>query len=145
MMRALTLIFLNLFFVHLSANAGFGGIAGGTEKYQKGSQINFQKYSTFVNALYSRTLCHDGHDYHAKITKCAVWSNDDDRTCLEREKIEAVQPMESKRFRCKKKEDDDCVEWIEVDFIQSPKRIIELKDDDGNIKKIEKVVIPQCH
>jgi|GEM_PF-1412174 len=144
MMRTLSPILISLFFIHLSANAGFGGIAGGTEKFQKGGHINFQKYSTFVNALYSRTLCHDGHDYHANITKCAVWSNGDDRTCLEREKIEAIQPIESKRMRCKRSDGDDCIEWIEVEFIQSPKRIIEQKDDDGNIKKIEKVIIPNC-
>lgn len=130
--------------VTLSTYAGVGGIAGGTEKFQKGSHINFQRASTFVNVLYSRTLCHDNHDFQAVVRQCVLWSNDDDRKCLEHEKVKIYQPMESTRQRCKRKEDDKCVEWITVPFIQGPKRIVEIKDDEDNVKSIKRVIVPSC-
>ena len=131
-------------FLSFSNFAGVGGIAGGNSKFQTGDKILFQKHSYFVSANYSRSLCHDGHDYMTFMKKCLVRSNDDDRECLESEIQKVFQPMESKRRRCSKYSDDRCIEWIEVPFIQSPKRIVVIKDDDGNIKEKKKVVIPKC-
>lgn len=129
----------------LSVQAGVGGIAGGTEKFQRGNSIHFQEFSTWVNVLHSKTLCQNKYDFEATLRQCARWErSDDDRRCAEWVKVPASQPKESKRERCKKFEDDECVEWIEVDYIQSPKKLYEEKDDDGNVKKRVKVVVPKC-
>ncbi len=137
--------FIVSFLIVINAHAGVGGIAGGTDKFQIGSHINFQRVSTFVNVLYSKTLCHNRHDFEAVVRKCNLWiKDDDDKKCVDWEKVKAYQPIESKRERCKRFQDDQCVEWIEVDFVQSPKRIVEIKDEDDNIKEIKKVVIPNC-
>ncbi|MCF8059769.1 MAG: hypothetical protein K9K67_10755 [Bacteriovoracaceae bacterium] len=129
----------------INTHAGVGGIAGGTEKFQKGSHINFQKVSTFVNVLFSRSLCHDNYEFEAMVNQCNLWVNDGDgKKCEEWIKVKAYQPIESKRSRCKRYEDDTCVEWIEVDFVQSPRKIVEIKDEDGNIKEIKRVIIPKC-
>ena len=133
-----------LYLFILSAFAGVGGIAGGTEKFQKGSHITFLKDSTWVNVLFSRSLCHDRHDFQAVVRKCVLWSRDDDRRCLEHEKVKIFQPMEDTRLRCDKYDDDECVKWKRVPLVQSPKRIVEIKDNDDNIKAVKKVIIPVC-
>jgi hypothetical protein len=129
----------------LSVHAGVGGIAGGTEKFQRGNAIHFQEFSTWVNVLYSKSLCQTAYDFEAELRQCAEWKNDSgDRKCIRWIKVPAVQPKESKRERCKRFEDDKCVEWVEVDYVQSPKKIYEEKDDDGDVKKRLKVIVPKC-
>ncbi len=129
-----------------SSFAGVGDIAGGTDKFQKGSHIHFQSRSTWVNVLYSKTLCQTAYNFEALVRECVRWKRDDDggRKCVEYTKVQAVQPKESRRERCSRYEDDDCVAWIEVDYIQSPKKIVEIKDEDGNIKERKKVIVPTC-
>lgn len=138
-------LILPLVFV-IATHAGVGGIAGGTEKFQKGNAIHFQQHSTWVNVLYSKTLCQTDYSYEAQLRECARWENsgNDDRKCVDWRKVDATQPKESTRYRCKRFEDDDCAEWIEVDYVQSPKRIIEIKDEDGYVKKRFKLTVPQC-
>jgi IMP dehydrogenase/GMP reductase len=128
----------------ISVCAGVGGIAGGNTSFQKGSHVLFQRDSTWVNVLYSRTLCHDGHDYEAIVKKCAIYEPGDERKCKRFEKYKAFQPIDGLRDRCKRKEDDTCVEWETVRFFQSPKKIVEIKGNDDEIKKVEKVIIPKC-
>ncbi|MCR9206392.1 MAG: hypothetical protein NXH75_17555 [Halobacteriovoraceae bacterium] len=135
-----------LYLLAFTAFAGVGGIAGGTEKFQKGSHITFLKDSTWVNVLFSRTLCHDRHDFQAVVRKCVLWKREDDnRKCVEYEKVKIYQPKEDTRQRCDKYEDDTCVRWKRVPLVQSPKRIVEIKDNDDNIKDIKKVIIPTCN
>lgn len=133
------------FLLMTSIFAGVGDIAGGTDKFQKGSQIHFQQFSTWVNVLYSKSLCQTEFNYEALISKCVKWTRDDGRKCIKRVKFEATQPKESSRQRCKRFEDDTCVDWEEVDFIQSPKRIVEIKDQDDNVIETRKVIVPRCH
>lgn len=141
----MTRIVLTLMFM-TSIYAGVGDIAGGTDKFQKGSHIHFQRNSTWVNVLYSKSLCQTPYNYEAIVSECARWERESggSRKCVERRKVQATQPKESRRQRCKRYEDDKCVAWIEVDYIQSPKRIVEIKDDDGNVKERRKVVVPSC-
>jgi len=127
-----------------SIAAGVGGIAGGNTSFQTGSHVLFQKESTFVNVLYSKSLCHDGHDFEAIVQKCTRYGNGDDRECKKFEKYKAYQPIDGLKDRCKRYEDDTCVEWQTVRFFQSPKKIVEIKDNDDNIKRKEKVIIPRC-
>ncbi|MEC7275901.1 MAG: hypothetical protein VXV96_06240 [Bdellovibrionota bacterium] len=129
----------------LSSYAGIGGIVGGTDKFQRGNTINFQRASTFVNILHNKSLCHDGYDYEAVVKKCTLWVNDDgERKCAQRERTKIFQPLESDRLRCARFEEDECVEYERVPLKQSPKRILEIKDRDGSIKKLKKHVIPNC-
>ena len=134
------------FLIMTSLFAGVGGIAGGNTNFQKGSHIHFQKASTWVNVRFSKTLCHDGHDYAALLNRCLVYEREDDggRKCVRSEKYKAFQELDGQRRRCKKYEDGDCLEWETVRFYQSPKKIVEIKDEDGNIKKRERVIIPKC-
>jgi len=132
------------FILIISLKAGVGGIAGGNTSFQKGSHVHFQRASTWVNVLYSKTLCHDGHDYEAIVRKCVRRGNGDDNSCKEFETYKAFQPIDGLRERCKKVEDDGCVEWETVRFFQSPKKIVEIKNNDDEIKRIEKVTIPKC-
>jgi len=118
-MKSLILVALIAF---SSANAGIGGASGG--------HVNFQRESTFVSPLFSKSLCFDGVDFHAKVKKCVKWTNDDERRCIESETIEAVQPQESTRERCDKYTDDGCQLWKTVPFIQSEVRKIDIIEDD---------------
>lgn len=133
-----------LYLFVMSSFAGVGGIAGGTEKFQKGSHITFLKDSTWVNVLFSKSLCHDTQDFQAIVKKCILWTQDDDRKCEEYEQVKIFQPMEDTRLRCDRYEDDKCVKWVRVPLVQSPKRIVEIKDNDDNIKAVKKVIIPIC-
>lgn len=134
-----------LFIYSASLLAGVGGIEGGGEKFQKGSHITFQKDSTWVNVLYSRTLCHDTHDFQAVINKCVLWqSSGDERNCLEFEKVKIYQPLEDTRLRCASHTEGDCQKWIEVPLVQSPKRIVEIKDQGDNVREVRKVIVPRC-
>lgn len=127
-----------------SAFAGVGGISGGTDKFQRGVHIEFQRESTFVNAQFNRTLCTDGVDYFAKFRKCMIRSNDDDAECLRTDIIEAQQPVVSERQRCKSYDSDGkCLKWITVPYIQSPKRIFIPNREEDN-RKEKKIVIPKC-
>lgn len=142
-MKALTAF--TLLFIILSSQGGTGSIVGGTDKFQRGNSILFRRDSTYVNVLYNKTICHDGDDFHAKVTQCVEWKVDsDDRKCVRREKNVIFQPMEDYRFRCSHYEDDDCVEWEKVPLNQSPKRILEIKDNDGQVRSTKKKIIPRC-
>lgn len=127
-----------------STFAGVGGISGGTDKFQRGAHIEFQKESTWVNAEFSRTLCTDGTDYFAKLRKCTIRSNDDEAACLSTELIEAQQPIVSQRQRCAlSSSNGNCKKWITVPFIQSPKRIV-IPSEEQREGKEKKIVIPKC-
>ena len=77
--------------------------------------------------------------------KCLRYErNGGERTCVRRGKVAISQPMESTRQRCARFEEDECVEYERVPLKQSPKRILEIKDRDGSIKKLKKHVIPNC-
>ncbi len=121
-----------------SLYAGVGGIEGGS--------VHFQKDSTWVNMVYSRTLCYKEKAYFAKSKKCKKWDRDsDDRRCV-KSKIETIiQPMHSTRQRCKKQEDDKCVLWETVPFTQKRDRIVKFKDEDGNILKVENLRVKKCN
>ena len=119
-----------------SAHAGVGGISGG--------HINFQRNSTFVNALYSKTLCHDTYEFRTMSMICKKWSSDSDRECILKVLEEITQPLESTRERCKERSDRKCVEWETIRFYQSPDRTIKILDDSRNVIKIKKLTIPIC-
>ncbi|TNF26604.1 MAG: hypothetical protein EP319_13495 [Deltaproteobacteria bacterium] len=125
--------------ISINAHAGVGGISG--------AMILFQDDSTFVNAYFDRSICHDGFEYKAMINECTKYRNSrDDRTCERWSKKPAFQPIESTRMRCKSfaGSDDDCREYEEVKFIQKPVRQVLIKDESGNILKKRKLTIPEC-
>ena len=120
----------------LSSSAFAGSIVG---------HIHFQSASTWVTAYTSKSLCLDGSTYRATVNKCLRYErNGGERTCVRRGKVAISQPMESTRQRCASFEEDECVEYERVPLKQSPKRILEIKDRDGSIKKLKKHVIPNC-
>jgi len=113
-----------------SAQAGIGGISGG--------HINFQRESTWVHPLYSKSLCFDGVDFHAKIKKCAKVRNGDSGGCERFENVDAVQPKESTKMRCSKTGgDDNCRQWEEVPYIQYPNRVLDLYVNDHQVKTVK--------
>lgn len=136
--------YLIFFLLSFSTFAGVGGISGGTDKFQRGSHIHFQRESTWIHVEHSRTLCRTGDEYIAMLNKCVIRSNDDSKECLKYEKTEAYQPMISERHRCDKYDSDgQCLKWITVPYIQSPKRIITPKAESSRARE-KKVIVPQC-
>ncbi len=107
--------------------------------------IHFQSESTWVNALYSKSLCLDGDTYKATITKCLDWASGDDRGCLEYGKVAATQPMNSTRQRCAKFEDDRCSEYVTVAYKQSPNITVKFYNDDNDLVKTKKITVPSCN
>lgn len=111
--------------------------------YVTGDKIEFQSESSFVSAVFNKTLCFDGADYHAMITKCVQWSNDGD-TCTERARVAATQPAQSTRLRCAYYEGDDCADWDRVSFYQSPNLTVRYYDSGDRVVKTENVTVRSC-
>lgn len=121
--------------------------------YITGDKIHFQANSTWVSAVYSRSLCHDGENFYATVATCIEYREDSngDRECAKRGSVPAVQPMVSTRQRCAKTDDDDndCVKYETVEYAQSPVRKVKFyeseDDDDGRLVKTETVIVPNCN
>lgn len=130
-----------------SIHAGVGGIAGGTDKYQVGDKILFQSDSRQISVLYSKTLCHNAYDFEATVKKCLTWTYErGNKTCVEHYSAKIYQPKESTKERCVSYREGDCSLWKEQLFIQSPKRIVQIKDKSSNEIKLEKkVIVPHCY
>lgn len=121
----------------ISIQAGVGGIEGGT--------VHFQKDSTWVNMVYSKSLCYSNEKYFAKGRKCTKWRRDsDDRKCEEYVPKLMIQPEYSTRMRCKKRDDDNCIEWEVVKYRQKRDRVVRFKDEDGNVIKTEALRVKSC-
>lgn len=103
-----------------------------------GDKIHFQKVSTWVNSYYSKSICFDGENFHAKVRLCAEWQrDDDDRRCVAYKIVDAVQPQESTRERCAARsggdDDDRCTEWETVRYFQSENKTVTFyADEDSN-------------
>lgn len=139
------LILLTVFGFAATLEAGVGGISGGHKNLQ-GGHINFQRESTFVHPVYSKTLCFDGSDFHAQIKKCAEWGGGDDERCVRYETIRAVQPSESTRERCAREGGRDggsCQKWETVPFVQSPIRKVDVIQGKHVVKQV-KVKVRSC-
>lgn len=113
-----------------------------------GDKIHFQQDSTWVSALYNRTLCHDGETYYAEVSKCVEWGGRGGDECTRREKGPIFQPITSTRVVCKeyRGRDDRCVEWETIEYHQSPTMVVEFYSERGNrlIKK-ETITVPVCN
>jgi hypothetical protein len=129
---------LSIYFISLSAFAGVGGIDGGS--------VHFQKNSTWVNMVYSKSLCYKNKTYFAPSKKCLKWENSgsDDRTCVKEVMITMTQPEKSTYLRCAKYEDDRCVKWDIIDYHQKPSRLVKFKDEDNRVIRIEKLRVKSC-
>lgn len=125
---------LALLFISVSASA-----------YVTGDKIHFQKDSTYVSAVYSKSLCLDGDTYRAVISKCLQWSNGDDRTCLRTGKVRATQPMVSTRQRCAVQGEDRCQRWETVRYVQDPVRTVTFFNSNGDELKTETVIVKACN
>lgn len=119
-----------------------------------GDKIHFQSVSTWVNSYYSKSLCFDGENFHAKVKLCAEWNQDqDDRRCVAYKIVDAVQPQESTRQRCKTLRSDrdggNCEEWETVRYFQSENRTIKFyrEDSEGSRDLIKTVnlTVPACN
>lgn len=118
-------------------------------KRMSGDKIHFQKVSTWVNSYYSKSLCFDGENFHAKVRLCDEWTNDDDRRCESYKIVNAVQPQESTRQRCSSRqggEDDRCTEWETVRYFQSQHKTITFyADEDSNqVAGTVELTVPSC-
>jgi len=113
-----------------------------------GDKIHFQSESTYVSAVFSKSLCLDGDTYEAVINKCVEWTNNDERRCVRNIKITAYQPMKSTRQRCAEfggGDDKDCTRWETVAYVQSPVRTVKFLDEDDRVIKTQKVTVPACN
>jgi hypothetical protein len=114
----------------------------------EGDKIHFQKHSTWVSAVYSKSLCFDGENFKARLNKCLQWRNGgDDRRCVKYGKITAVQPQESTRSRCVRwtgRDQGNCAKWETVTYFQSEVRDVKFYNDRDRLIKRETVVVPTC-
>lgn len=108
-----------------------------------GDKILFQAESTYVSALYNRTLCLDGEMYRAIITKCVAFDRSEDRECIRYGKVAAEQPMYSTRQRCSGFSGDECEGYETVPFYQSPVRTVKFYRNDDLVKTME-IAVPSC-
>ncbi len=140
-------------FILLAAVIGMN-VASANAGYVTGDKILFQADSTFVSAVFSKSLCLNGDTYEATINKCAEYrnrGNDEGLECVAFVKVKAFQPMVSTRQRCAQFESDssggDCAKWETVPFVQNPVRTVQYwagSDDSERVVKTAKVTIPAC-
>lgn len=112
-----------------------------------GDKIHFQSESTWVSAVYSKTLCLNGSNYEAVISKCVERRNNDDETCVRTIKVLATQPMNSTRLRCDAfagRDEGSCTKWVRVPYVQKPVRTVKFYTDRDQLIKTVKVTIPAC-
>lgn len=129
-----------LILLSIPSFGGVGGIAGGGEQFQKGSQIIFLDDSTYVNVL-SKTLCHHPNEFEVTVKKCADKFRDN---CYRYQDVQIFQPKEDIVDRCLHFNGEQCERWGKVPFIQSPNRIIEHENRSGLVYKRERYKIPEC-
>lgn len=119
-----------------------------------GDKIEFQANSTFVSAVFSKSLCLNGNTYEATINKCVEQryrGDEEGFECVKFAKIQAFQPMKSTRQRCAEytgKDDKDCAKWITVPYVQKPVRTVKWyrvsNDGSDDYVKTTTVTIPAC-
>ncbi len=116
-----------------------------------GDKIHFQSISTWVSAVYSKSLCLNGDTYEALVNKCVEYRNagDGDRICTRSVKAKAFQPMHSTRKVCARwtgRDDSNCVEYKVVPYVQKRVRTVTFyrDNDSGTPIRTQKVVIPNC-
>ncbi len=134
-----SLIFAML--LSLNSSAGVGGISGG--------HVYFQRDSAYVPP-WSKSLCHNNFEFKAVINKCAKWhESGDSSTCVEFEKVESTQPMESTYQRCKKTTGTDqkyCEQWETAKLFQGPVRTVNIVEgSDNKVVGTKKMVVPECN
>lgn len=122
----------------LVSTSAFGSVVG---------HIHFQKASTWVNAYYSKSLCFNGTEFEAVVTKCMKYGQGDERPCLKYGKIKAVQPQESTRQRCADFAggDGDCQRWETVRYFQSENILVKFYDQNDNLVRTENITVPSCN
>jgi hypothetical protein len=109
--------------------------------------IHFQKASTYVHPVYNKTLCFDGENFVARVSKCIRNGGRDNDNCTRWGKMTITQPMESTRKVCV---DDggrgNCNEMETVSYVQSRTRIVNYYGPRGNrVVRTEKVRVPSCN
>lgn len=133
-MKALILILVMGF--SGEASAGVGGISGG--------HVHFQKFSTWVSPVYSKTLCVAGDHYRAELNVCEKTSGGDSDSCQQFRKIRATQPLHSTREICvEERGDGNCVKWATVPYFQDPVRTVSITQGDREVGQ-KTVVVPGC-
>lgn len=109
-----------------------------------GDKINFQSESTFVSAIFNKSLCFDGESFHATITKCVKWEQNDRGNCLRFAKVNASQPAVSTRQVCAD-DRDNCGSWRTVRYVQSPVLTVKYENDNGSVIRTQKVTVRSCN
>lgn len=113
----------------ISALALFSVVAQAeSDSYITGDKIHFQKASTWVSALYSKTLCLAGDTFYAVSNQCVEWGGGDNDYCRKFKKVTISQPVNSTREVCVESsggESDFCRKWKTVPYVQNPVRKVE--------------------
>lgn len=126
----------------------FAGSSAFAGTYTQFGKILFQKASTYVPA---NKVCQlDGMLYHKTKKSIAVdYCNDDDQDCVTVNKA-LVQPVKSSRKRCAQKDDNHCLAWETVSFVQGTvkakvyRSLSALQDDEAPIR-VYSYTVENCH
>ncbi len=134
----------------LAAVLGMNTVNAHAYEYVAGDKILFQSVSTYVSAVFSKSLCLNGDTYEALVNECTEWrnrGNDNGPECVAFKKVTAYQPMASTRQRCAEytgRDQNHCAVWETVDFVQSPVRTVKFYNSNDQLIKTAKVTIPAC-
>lgn len=133
----------------LAAVLGMNSVSAHAAEYVTGDKILFQSVSTYVSAVYSKSLCLNGDTYEAQVNECTEWRNrgDNGPECVATRKVLATQPMVSTRQICTREGGRDggvCLNWETVEFVQSPVRTVKFYNSHDQLIKTAQVTIPAC-
>jgi hypothetical protein len=141
--------FIYIFFISISSYAGIGDIAGSGGN--QSGRILFQAQNASYHMKFSKSLCFDGANFHAKYKKCLKWKSEEgDRICTKSEIIPIVQPQQARRNVCAKwiSEEGDriCLQAKSVPFFQDDVGTVNYyrNNDDGDFIKSENVAVKYC-
>lgn len=112
-----------------------------------GDKIHFQSDSTWVSAVYNKSLCVNGNNFEALITKCVERTGGDSDSCIRTIKVRATQPINSTRLRCDAfagRDEGTCRKWVRVPYVQKPVRTVSFYTDRDQLIKTVKVTVPAC-
>jgi hypothetical protein len=117
------------------------------------TKIHFQNGSVWRN-IWSDNLCTDGTFIYGGLfeKKYCVSGGDDSCNRYETKVVDLIQPIYSTRQRCAKYQDDDCVKYVTVNYVQRPTQNVKIygsqyspgDDDNHRPLGVKSYTIPSC-
>lgn len=127
---------------------GVGGFDGGSSDMirTRNGPILFQDYSMHVNPYLNKTVCLTSDDlYRANVTRLIYdrpGHDDSDYDVIKQTIFQSRVSMTNKCFQ--RDNEGKCLKQEWVGFVQSRERVIEIKDNKGDVVDRVRLRIPKC-